>query len=460
MGITASGIGSGLDINGLVKQLVTAESRPMVALQAQQKTEQARLSAYGQLNAALATFQSAVNTLKAGALTAASATVSGIGLSASASSAATPANYAVSVTALAQANKLCSPGYASPTASLGSGSLSVAVAGGAPVVITPAGNSLTEICDAINAANAGVTASLISDGSANGHRLVISANQSGAANTIKLIASGDLAAWSFDPAAPVNFSYDAQNNPPLVMSQTQPAQDAALSVDGVKISATSNTVSNAISGVTLKLTQLSATPCRVAIERDSSSTTGAIANVVKAYNDFKNLAGTLTAWGETGKAGGTLKGDTAPAAMVAQLRSGLNRVTSGAAPFDTLSDIGLSFLKDGTLSVAQSKLQSAMDTEPVAFAALFQGADGVATRLASTMDTMLGDSGTISIRSVGLNARLRSLGQRSDMLQSRLDAIEQRYRKQFTALDAALSRMQSTSSFLSGQLAALSKNSA
>ena len=144
-------------------------------------------------------------------------------------------------------------------------------------------------------------------------------------------------------------------------------------------------------------------------------------------------------------------------AMVSQLRSEMTKAVSGAGVFDTLSDIGLSFQKDGTLTVSDTKLQAALDTGSADLKKLFNVADGVATRLTTRLATVMGENGLLTTRTSGIQASLRSLDRRSESMQARLDAVEQRFRKQFTALDATLSRMQNTSTYLSQQLSALSK---
>lgn len=458
MGITASGVGSGLDINGLVSQLVAAESRPMAALKTQKKTYNAKLSAYGQLSSSLASFQDALKTLSGSGLSAYAASTTATQFSTSAGSAASSGNYVIDISRLAQAHKLCSPGYASSSTSLGSGTLSISVGGAAPILLDPASNSLQDLCDAVNASNSGATASIISDGSANGKRLAVSASQTGVASSITLSGTDDLAAFSYDPAVPLQFGYDVLNNPPTVMSRTQAAQNAELTIDGLKVTSVSNTITDAIKGVTLNLTQTTTTPVSLAVTRDSASVKTAINTFVKAYNDLKSTAGSLTAWGEAGKSGGTLKGDSGPMSMVSQLRSEMSKAVSGAGVFDTLSDIGLSFQKDATLTVSDSKLQAALDTGSADLKKLFNAADGIATRISDRLVNVMGDNGIITTRTIGIKANLHSLDRRSESMQARLDAVEQRYRKQFTALDAALSRMQNTSTYLRQQLSALSSN--
>ncbi len=458
MGMTASGIGSGLDINSLVSQLVSTESRPLNLLKAQGKTVNAKISAYGQLTSALSTLQNSLKGLSAAGLAACTANSSATGITASAGTGAVPGSYSVIVSQLAQTHKLISPGQASVTATLGAGSLSIAIGGGAPVMLAPATNSLNDIRDAINASGLAVSASIVSDGSANGQRLVISGKDSGAAHTVTLNGTGALAAFSHDPAAPVSFGYDGLGNAPAVMSQTQAAQDAQLSIDGVKVTSPTNTVTDAIGGVTLKLAQAGNTPVTVSVERDAAATKAAVNAFVKAWNELKSLVGTQTAWNQTTRTGAVLHGDSSPSSAISQLRAAMSKTVAGAGSLSVLSDLGISFQKDGTLSVADAKLQSAIDKYPSDLVALLAGADGVGMRTGALLTTMLGDGGLVNARTTGLNASLRDLGRRETSEQARLDAVERRYRAQFTRLDAALSRMQNTSTYLSQQLASIAKN--
>ncbi len=459
MGITASGIGSGLDVNSLVSQLVSSESKPLSLLKTQEKTVNAKISAYGQLTAALSTLQNSLKGLSATGLGACSASSSATGITASAGSGAVPGNYAIVVNQLAQTHKLISPGQASATAALGAGTLSMTVAGGAPVILSPSTNSLNDIRDAINASGLAVTASIISDGSVNGQRLVVSGKESGAANAITLAGTGALASFSYDPAVPVSFGYDGSGNAPAVMSQTQAAQDAQLTIDSVKVSSATNTISGAIAGVTLKLTQASNTPVTVSVDRDAAATKGAVNTFIKAWNDLKSLVNTQTAWNQSTRIGAVLHGDSSPASAISQLRSTLSKAVAGAGNFSVLSDLGISFQKDGTLAVSETKLQSAIDKHPSDLVALFAGADGIVTRTGALLTSMMGDGGLVNARTTGLSASLRDLGRRENSEQARLDALERRYRAQFTRLDAALSRMQNTSTYLSQQLASLANNS-
>jgi len=456
MTISAAGIGSGLDINGLVSQLMTAESKPLDLLKTQEKQFNTKLSAYGTLKSAISTFQTAMRDLTGSkGLSAQTVTSSNAGvLSATANGTAAAGVFTIEVTQLAQRQKLTSAGVADATASLGSGSLNIKVGANAEVVVTPTDYSLQGIRDAINESDAGVTATIVNDGTANGNHLVITSKDSGAANTVKITATdASLSQFDYDPAAPV--LYDA-NTPPAGMSQLQAAQDANLTVDGIPITKPSNTITDAIQGVSLNLTQVSGgTPVTITVGQDTETVKTSIGNFVKAFNDLKQTIGNLTAYDPTTNIGGPLVGDSGANSVLNQIRSTLTQSISGAGSLSMLSDIGVSFQKDGTLALDNSKLQKAIDGNFQDVAKLFTSTNGFATQLNSLTGDMLATDGLITSRTDGLNNSIQNIKKREDSMQARLDSIEERYRTQFIALDQTISSMQSTSAYLTQQLSAL-----
>ncbi|WP_026223852.1 flagellar filament capping protein FliD [Methylosarcina fibrata] len=458
MTISAAGIGSGLDINGLVSQLMMAESKPLDLLKAQEKQFNTKLSAYGTLKSAISTFQTAMRTLTgSNGLSAQTVTSSNAGvLSATANGTAAAGFFTIEVTQLAQRQKLTSAGVADATASLGSGSLNIKVGANAEVVVTPTDYSLQGIRDAINESDAGITATIINDGTANGNHLVITSKDSGAANTVKITATdASLSQFDYDPASPV--LYDA-NTPPAGMSQLQAAQDANLTVDGIPITKPSNTITDAIQGVSLNLTQVSGgTPVTITVGQDTETVKTSIDNFVKAFNDLKQTISNMTAYDPTTKTGGPLVGDAGARSVLNQIRGVLTGSVADAGSLSLLSDIGVSFQKDGTLSLDNSKLQKAIDGNFPDVAKLFTSTNGFATQLNSLTGDMLATDGLITSRTDGLNNSIQNLKKREDNMQARLDSIEERYRAQFIALDQALSSMQNTSAYLTQQLSALAK---
>ena len=258
--ISAPGIGSGLDVNGIVSQLMASERQPLAALAKQEQTYNQKLSAFGQVRSALAGFQSTMQNLSSDSkFQSLSATASDTKvLTTSASGNATPASYQIEVMQLAQQHKLASSGYAATSDTVGSGTLTIqfgsydsglntftanADKATKSITIAPANNTLAGVRDAINAANAGVSATIVNDGSASGNRLVLTSTDSGANNSLKISVTDDdttgtdtsgLSALAYDPTAAIGSGKN--------LSQVAAAQSAQLKIDGITVNQSTNTV--------------------------------------------------------------------------------------------------------------------------------------------------------------------------------------------------------------------------
>jgi flagellar hook-associated protein 2 len=307
------------------------------------------------------------------------------------------------------------------------------------IVIGSGSNTLAGIRDAINAANTGVRASIINDGSGAPYRLALGSNDTGAANSLKLSVSGDSAIASLlghDPAATQH------------LKQTQVAQNAAVSIDGVDITSASNTVAGAIPGVTLNLAKQTAvnTPVGVTVQRDTGSLTAALGALVKAYN-----AASTGIAGVTAK-GAVLQGDRAALGLQRQIAAILGRVQQTGGAHTTLSSVGISFNKNGTLAFDTAKANSALLSDPAGVAAL---SAAIGAAIDSAAANLLGPAGPISSEQDGINRSIKDIGTRRANLQHQLDLTQQRYQKQFSALDTLISGMNQTSTYLTQQLANL-----
>lgn len=377
MAITSAGVGSGLDINGIITQLMTLERRPLTVLDQKEAELQAKISAYGSLKGAVSSFQTAMRGLsslskfQAIKATSADSTI----YTASAVSNAVPGSYAVEVTALAQAHKLASKGFANVTDQLGTGTLTITKGSVATAVtIAAADNSLSGIRDAINAAKAGVTATIINDGSATTpYKLIVTSNDTGAANAVKITVSGDSVGTSVDDDGLSQLAYDPAGTlgNGKNLTQTATAQNATLKVDGVDISKTTNTVTDVIQGVTLNLVKTGAATT-LTVARDTASVKTSVEAFVKAYNDINKTVQDLTAYNATTKQGAILQGDASALSLVSQIRRSLNApVTALSGSYTLLSQIGVSFQNDGTLALDGAKLQTAIDTNFNDIAGLF-----------------------------------------------------------------------------------------
>lgn len=400
MAIASTGIGSNLPIDSLISQLMQSEALPLTALAKKEASYQAKVSAFGSLSSALGTFQTALAALKSPSsfrtLTASSSDTSV--LSAAASGKAAAGSYSMNVTKLAQAQSIASAGQASTTASIGAGGTTTltfqlgTITGGTltdgtyagasfaqsgeqatgTVTINSNNNSLQGIRDAINAANLGVTATIVNDGSDNPNHLVLTSTKTGANSSMKISVSGDAAIESllaYDPAGTQN------------LKQNTVAQSAALTINGIAVSSPSNSINDALEGISFSLSKVGTS--NLTISRNSSALETGVTGFVKAYNDLNQTLKNLTTFNGVGKANGELLGDSTVQSIQAELRRTLSTTIDGLkGDYLTLGQIGVSFQKDGALALDTSKLQTAISKNPDGVGALF-------AEMGSTTDSLV-----------------------------------------------------------------------
>jgi flagellar hook-associated protein 2 len=246
------------------------------------------------------------------------------------------------------------------------------------------------------------------------------------------------------------------------LTHKQTAQDAKILIDGsTTASSASNVFTGAIDGLTITASAADApgTSQAVTVTRDTSGAAAAVHAFVRAYNDLSKLAADLSKYDGGSKQAGTLLGDSAVQSMQNQLRDVLTSgVTGTSAAYTLLSQVGVMFQKDGTLAVDGAKLQSVLDNPNGNVAALFveaNGMKGVAAKMDDAIDGLIGTGGVLASRTDGINAGIKAIDKQRDVLNERLDQIQQRYLAQFTALDSLIASMNQTSTFLTQQLANL-----
>jgi flagellar hook-associated protein 2 len=451
MAISSLGVGSGLDLNSIISSLMKVEQQPLVALQTKEASYQSRISALGSLKGVLSSLQTAAGSLipssgqtasekystfkaKSGDESIATATVSG-GTAA--------ANYSLSNITLASAEQARKSETALGIPLSGDGTLSIQVGGSAAVnVNVVAGSSPSDIAKAINSADSKVTASVINDGTTK--HLIISAKETGAGNTISITGS---TGWE-------GFNYRATSAPgdSNAWIQQQSAASASVDINGLTITSTKNTISDAISGVTINLLKASASGTTLNITQDTTtSITVALNSFITAYNSASSTMKSLGAYNEATKVAGALQGD-------ATLRSAQNQVSRlltnavGSGDFRVLSDIGVSLQKDGTLKLDTAKLNKALESN---FSGVSSLVSAVGTSFKSNLDTLIDSGGIITSATDNANRMIKDLQKRQDALEARLERVQTRYTKQFSALDTLLAGMNQTSSALSQMLANL-----
>jgi flagellar hook-associated protein 2 len=412
--LSAPGIGSGLDVNSIVSQLMAVERQPLNTLATKEAGYQAKLSAYGSVKGAVAGFQTALQGLNsASRFQTLTATPSDSSVfSASTTSIAAAGTYSLEVSSLAQAQKLVAAGQASNTAAIGSGAETTVtfdfgtISGGTldggvysgatfasngngtkSITLDSSNNSLQGIRDAINAAKIGVTATLVNDGSDTPYRLVFSSDSQGASNSMKVSVSGDAAVGSLlahDPAGTQN------------LSETVAAQNANFKLNGVAVTKTSNSVSDVLEGVTLNLYKVTSSPASLTVARDTASVSSSITGFVKAYNDLATTLKNVSGYDAASKRGAVLQGDATVRSLQTQLRGILGTsVTGTPGDLTTLSSIGVAFQKDGSLAVDQTRLNDAMtnhfDEIASLFASVGKSTDSLVSFSSATSSTKAGN---------------------------------------------------------------------
>jgi len=442
--ITSTGIGSGLDIDSLVSKLVAAErsaGQTRIDNKKTQLTEQ--FSAMATLMGAMSGLQASMNSLvSAGSFNSRNVSVSDeAAFTAKATSSAAAGSYDVQVQQLAKAAQLGSEAFGSASATVGTGTLTIAVGDASfSIEVGEGGNSLTSIRDAINksAANTGVQASLLTD--VEGTHLVLTSMKTGADRALTVTASGG------------NGGLEQLEN----MELRSEAQDAILFVSGYEIHSGSNTVSNAIEGVTLTLkapTEEGSTVL-LGVERDDAAIQDAAKKFVDAYNSLAGTIKSLSRYDVSTETAGTLLGDAMLRNIESQVRKLVSSPVAGVnGNYTTLASLGLTTQADGRLQLDGVKFNAALAANPGAVSDIFTSDNGVAVKLADLMGSKTSSTGEVTVRSSNITDSLVDLKDKQDVLNARMKVIEQRYFKQFNALDTLLGQLNTTASALDSWLA-------
>jgi len=452
---TTSAIGSGaIDVNGIVSQLMTIERRPLDVLQKRESEIQSKLSAFGRIQSALSTLDSALAKLRsATTFNATKATASGDGLTVTSNASAAPGRYSIVVTTLARAQSSASSAFVDATAAIGSGTITIRNAQGGVAGAIQIGGSgepqtVGALRDAINAADAGVRASLVTDSS--GTRLLLTASESGAAKAFSIETAGT-------PAA------ELAN---LTGAPAQSAADAAFTLNGLALASASNKLTGAVEGLTIELKkEQPATPIDITVDRDVDAVKTALDDFVKAYNDAEKLYDDLSKFDANTRTGAILNGDSALRRMHTQLKSMLTESrTAAAGEYTRLSQAGIELLADGSIKLNEDKFRAAATADMAKVARLFTTSSAIAdeqgfgVRLHLAVNGFIDPEGALGARQEGLRASIRSLDQQQERWTARLILIERRLRDQYSRLDALVSGNESRSAALANALAGLQAN--
>ena len=464
--ISASGTGSGLDIESIITALTDAERTPTeTRLSAREIQIQANISAYGSLKGAVKDFKSALSglsSLKELAARAAASSDESL-FTATASSGAAVGNTAIRVLNLASNHKLVSTAnFTGPTDAVGAGELTISLGSESfKVPITaPDNNTLGGIRDAINDAedNPGITASIltVSDGMGGTvSKLVLTSDETGAENQISVSVSGDSDGNDTDNNGLSAFIFTPGDPPTGNMSQKSEASDATIEIDGeFQVTSKTNTFADAIEGVTIEVHKADPdTTAAMSISLDKSAIKERLAKFVEAFNTLSDTLNYLTDYDIETQESGLLTGDFAARTIETQIRRTIGGIAEGVSgSFKSLAEIGITTQRDGTLALDSTKLDKALNSNFDNVAELLGGDNGIAKTLDDKLDTFLRSDGVIASRNTTFLNQLKDIDKQREKLNLRMESFEARIRKQYTNLDILVSNMKSTGDYVTQQL--------
>ncbi len=471
--ISSAGIGSGLDVNSIVSSLIAVEKLPLNKLQTAASTMQTKLSAFGQIQSFVSSLRDAAAQLQNASAFAVtnSASSDAISVGAVSTTNAIPGAYSVSVAALAstQSTVTASGQFSANTDVVGTGSITISLGTwstgqtsftpkpGSTDVVIPIGaseNTLAGIRDKINAANAGVSATLVTD--TNGTRLALQSSTTGAANGFRVTTADDdttntdalgLSRLAFDPPGGTTST-----------ALTQSALNTRATINGISVETTGSTLTNVVDGITFNLNKVTTAPVTVSVTRNTDSVKTLVTNFVGSYNALASFLSTATAYDAANKKAALLQGDATTTGLQNQLRAAVGQAGTASTTFSTLSDIGLEFQKDGRLKVNDTKLSAALVKLPELTAALTKADtasasnNGLARKITAWADALLGSNGTLPGKTKSIQSQINANQKDQEKVNDRLVAVEARIRAQYTSLDKTISEANGLSKYVNQQI--------
>ncbi len=477
MPISSPGIGSGLDVQSIVSQLVAIEQRPLAQLQSKQVTYNSQLSSFGQISSKVSALQDAAAAMaKPDAWTKTSSSSSdSASVTVTSSGTAASGDYAVMVSRMAKAQNLASAGFADSAAVIGTGRLRIETGSwtnlGPPssattaftaksaslpfdIEIVQGEDTLAAIRTKINDAKAGVTASIVNDST--GARLVIRSNETGAENALRITeidengapVTGALAGLTFDPTGGATPS----------LTQTVPAQDALATINGLDLVSASNTFKDVADGMSFTALKVTTAEVNLKVGIDTASFKNAIGKFVSAYNAVNTTLRELTKYDDAAKSGAILQGDRTALTIQGQLRSLIQGTGGTSSTIKRLGDLGISLQRDGSLSTDDAKLTTALNNPAEVALAMASKADaaaadrGIAALFESFGKAVTGAEGTLTSRTASLTNRIKLNSKDQDTFNARIEATRTRLLAQYSALDTKLASLSGLNSYVSQQI--------
>ncbi|ABZ76007.1 flagellar hook-associated 2 domain protein [Shewanella halifaxensis HAW-EB4] len=448
MALTATGIGSGLDINTIVKVLVDAEKIPKEAIfDKTEQTIESKVSAIGTLKSQLSTFQDALEKLSDPAALNIRKVSTGDSsyFTAAADKNAQSGSYQIQVEQLAAFHKVAGVNVADATAAVGQGKLELSVNGKAFSVDVEAGDSLETIAKKVNdsADNSGVTATIIK--SDDGSRLVFSSDESGTDSQVSVVATDTVGSG-------INDMFGTGN-----LTELQAAQNAVIYIDGQKVTSQSNDVENAIAGVTLSLTDADVNKTStLKIEQDNAAVKENVKGFVDAYNTLVESISNLSKYDTEKEEAAALQGDSMIRSIESQMRNMISNRVDVDGETIALYDIGIETDRYGKMSINDEKLDKVLAEDMGAVEGLFSTPDsGIATSLDNLVEGYVKAGGLIDSRDNALTNDKQRLDDQREAFSLKMEMLQARLFKQFNAMDLIVGQLNQQSAGLVDRLNSL-----
>jgi flagellar hook-associated protein 2 len=495
--ISSLGIGSGLDVNSIISKLVDLEKQPLTSLKAKATFVQAQITEFGQIQSQFSALNDVVGRIASPtawvARSSSSSNTNAATISATTTAQAT--SFSLDVDALAQAQSVAS-GTLTAGAAVGAGTLTLRLGswnvgataftpatGSSDVPITiSATDKVSDVAAKINAANAGVTATAFNDGTSD--RLLIKSNATGVTGGFRIQAT-DSDGTNTDDAGLSRLAFDPATLNPLTSATfgmagagipTQYGQDAKARINGLAVTSSTNTLTGNIPGVTINLLATTTTgygtgsevkaPIAMSVSNDTTQSVKNVQDFVTAYNTLSQSLSSMTAYDASTKTAGPFQGDSVIVGLQNVLRSMLGSVNNTGGAYQRLSDVGVSFQRDGTLAIDSVKLGAAAnngDALQQFFTATSSNplTKGFAVKLAAfTQGALDSTSGLLTNEAGALQRQLSSNSKEQDNVNQHVANVQAQLQKQYSALDATMGSLSALNAYVTQQVTLWNKPSA
>ena len=469
--ISSPGIGSGLDVQSIVSQLVALEKAPLTQLKTQATSLQTKMSSYGTIKSQVSALGDAAAKLSTSsgwnAVTATSSNPTAVGVTAAAGAPATSITMAVQQLAKAQSTASAAVptgsamGSGSMTIELGSWSGTAFTAGTTTpvsVTINPGEDSLSAIATKINESGAGVSATVLKD--ASGERLLVRSKTTGEENGFRIsVADDDGNDTDANGLSRLAFAVGNASG----MAQTQAGQNALATINGVAIETASNRLTDTLPGMTIQLSQVTTEPVEIDVSPDLEAVRTNVQAFVDAYNTLSTNLASATRYDAGTKTAGALQGDATAIGLQNALRGMMRSVTT-STPFSRLVDAGIEMKAGGTLEIKSETFDAALSNLD-GLKSLFSVAtgdtatQGFGLKVKGFADGLVAADGLMTTKTAGLQRSIARNTDEQDKVNDRAARVEVRLLAQYNAMDAAVSKLNGLSAFVTAQITLWNKSS-